>query len=241
LAVPHSAIDSKPGKGEPARAVLTPDLAHASLTLAAGSRTQRIKGVTLFDVPAVPSVDAPPLACVPAVTLKQAVAFVAEALGGRGDKVIQSVIKAGTLTLTACDGYRIHRATVAIEATGDYNAWLPASSWQALARLVGPDDGIQVCANEKHVAFKFGRVELVTEQAAMSGRSVDTILESEPVWSVTINAAELQNAVKHVRIINHETIQFKTTRYRDDRPCGACRPWSNFAPRRPKWAVRRTN
>jgi DNA polymerase III sliding clamp (beta) subunit (PCNA family) len=46
---------------------------------------------------------------------------------------------------------------------------------------------------------------------------VDTILESEPVWSVTIDAAELQNAVKHVRIINHETIQFKVTRYRDDR------------------------
>jgi hypothetical protein len=44
MAVPLSAIDSKPGKGDPARAILTPDLARGVLTLTVGSRKQNIKG-----------------------------------------------------------------------------------------------------------------------------------------------------------------------------------------------------
>ena len=211
LAVPFTALDLKRDYGTVV--TLTPELDKHVLTLATDRSKQRAKGAKAEDFPHVQPINQQPVIGVAAATLKQAVEFVAEAVGKR-DPIIHLFVQDNRLTLTALDGYRVHRASIDAPTTGSLNVPLPVESWRKLIRVIGKDDQVEIGADEGRVSFRFGSAELVSSVASTQLNSqVETILASRPVWAIQTEAGPLQRAIKRARIFG-DTCQFVVQRYR---------------------------
>jgi DNA polymerase III sliding clamp (beta) subunit (PCNA family) len=173
-----------------------------------GHVRQVLKGYSVEEFPALPVLP-PAVACgIDAKQLKRAIAFLSEATSTEREQyaAVYSQIDGRDWTLTALDGYRVHRARIKVEAGATYTAAIPVTLLKKLARLIS-SGAVDLHADEARIGFAFTnsaglRCEISSAWSATTPPAYETLLQGSSYWSICLEVEGLRKACKIAKIFS---------------------------------------
>lgn len=106
-------------------------------------------------------------------------------------------LKNNCLSLVALDGYRLAIRTEPVNKDITYNAIIPSSSLNEIAKTLNEDDtDVNICFSKNSAAFKLTNTKVTTVLLNGEFSRYDQIIPSEHTTYLEINRKEFQNALE---------------------------------------------
>jgi DNA polymerase-3 subunit beta len=203
LAVPARLLTDFVGSLPDGEVRLEVDPAAQALRLAGGRARATIKGFDADDFPLVPVLDGPPLLCIDAGRLREAIGRVAFAVSADDSRPtlagIHCRVDGACLTLAAADGFRLSVCEVALDAPARAAADViaPVRALRELARLLDdPAEAVEVRLAANTVGFRAGDLDLVARLIDGAFPDYRRIIPTEHATRAVLDARELLGAVR---------------------------------------------